>query len=191
VDSSRHEQWAASAGSTGAGRESGPVAGFVPVAGTSTGDPEQLADQLLETLTAAMRRVRRQMRRNSGTDLTVPQFRALRYVERHPGTDLSSLGRHLAMSPSSASALVERLSRSGHVVRSIDPDERRRIQIVLSAGGSEVIGRAVGLTRTWLASELERMSVADRRRLGSALDVLGSLGAEPSADPGISADRTR
>jgi DNA-binding MarR family transcriptional regulator len=177
MDSSRHEQWAAS-GATGSVRAAGGSAPESPA-----GDPEQLADHLLQTLTEAMRRVRRQMRRNSGTDLTVPQFRALRYIERHPATDLSSLGRHLAMSPSSASALVERLSRSGHVVRSIDPDERRRIQIVLSPSGADLLGRAVGLTRTWLAGELERMTADDRRRLGSALDLLGSLGAEPAPTP--------
>jgi DNA-binding MarR family transcriptional regulator len=150
----------------------------LPTAAAASGDgPELLADHLLEALSAATRRVRTEMRRNSGLELTVPQFRALRYVERHPGTDLSGLAGHLGMSPSSASALVERLTRSGQVERTTDPAERRRIRIVLSPAGAAVVARAVGRTRAWLSQELGAMTADDRRRLGAALDVLGRLGS--------------
>jgi DNA-binding MarR family transcriptional regulator len=152
--------------------------------------PELLADHLLEALSAATRRVRTEMRRNSGLELTVPQFRALRYVERHPGTDLSSLAAHLGMSPSSASTLVERLTRSGQVERTTDPAERRRIRIVLSPAGAAAVERAVGRTRVWLSQELGAMTADDRRRLGAALDVLGRLGAAAGAAAGSVAPMT-
>ncbi len=116
------------------------------------------------------------MRHHSGLELTVPQFRALRYVQRHPGTDLTGLATHLGMSPSSASALVERLRRAGQIERSTDPDERRRIRIVLSTSGAEAVDRAVRGTRTWLSGELKALTPNERRDLEAALLVLTRLG---------------
>ncbi len=142
-----------------------------------------LADRLLEVLSMATRRVRREMRRNSALELTVPQFRALRYVERHPGTDLSRLADHLGMSRSSASALVERLARAGHVERSTDPSERRRIRIELSPIGAATVGRAVRGTRGWLSGELETFAPEERRRLSEALELLARVGSSSEAGP--------
>jgi MarR family transcriptional regulator for hemolysin len=146
-------------------------------------DPNALAERLMEALSAATRRVRREMRHHSGLELTVPQFRALRYVERHPGTDLTGVATHLGMSPSSASALVERLSRAGHVDRTPDPDERRRIRIVLSPDGKEAVDRAVQGTRSWLTGELRGLTAGERRDLEAALLVLTKLGDAADGAP--------
>ncbi len=145
-------------------------------------DTAVLADRLLEVLSMAARRVRREMRRNTALELTVPQFRALRYVERHPGTDLSRLADHLGMSRSSASALVERLARAGQVERSTDPSERRRIRIELSPIGAAAVGRAVLGTRGWLSGELEAFGPEERRRLSEGLELLARVGS--SSEPG-------
>jgi MarR family transcriptional regulator for hemolysin len=130
----------------------------------------------MEALSGATRRVRREMRHHSGLELTVPQFRALRYVERHPGTDLTGVATHLGMSPSSASALVERLCRAGYVERTTDPDERRRIRIELSPLGKDAVDRAVHGTRSWLSGELQALTARERRDLEASLLVLTRLG---------------
>lgn len=115
------------------------------------------------------------MRRNAA-DLTVPQFRALRFIERHPGTGLSLLGTHLGMSRSSASALVERLNRAGYVNRSTNPEERRRIRIELEPLGVLAVAHAVASTRDWLATELTAFTPDERHRLADALDLLARVG---------------
>ena len=119
------------------------------------------------------------MRQNAG-DLTVPQFRALRYVERHPGTGLSPLATHLGMSRSSASALVDRLERAGLVRRSVDPDERRRIRIELEPSGTAAVRTAVASTYAWLQGELGSFSSAERRRLVDSLELLTRIGDRES-----------
>ena len=121
------------------------------------------------------------MRRNTG-DLTVPQFRALQFVERHPGTDLSLVATHLGMSRSSASALVERLAKAGYVSRSTNPDERRRIRIELERPGTLAVAAAVASTRVWLAAELMSFTPAERRALDHSFDLLTRIG-ETRADP--------
>ena len=162
MDSSSH-------GTTAAARTRGDLA-------ARADDANALAERLMEALSGATRRVRREMRNHSGQELTVPQFRALRYVQRHPGTDLTSVATHLGMSPSSASALVERLSRAGYVDRMTDPQERRRIRIDLSPFGTKAVDRAVLGTRTWLSGELQALSARERRDLEAALLVLTRLG---------------
>jgi DNA-binding MarR family transcriptional regulator len=166
MDSSRHQQTAGDA----AGVVIGPL------------DASVLADRLLDVLSTASRRVKREMRRNSSPELTVPQFRALRYIERHPGTDLSSLAERLGMSDSSASALVERLARAGHVDRTPDPMERRRIRIELTRIGATVVGKAVLATRGWLSDELEAFEPLERQRLAEALELLARVGSASDGD---------
>jgi DNA-binding MarR family transcriptional regulator len=134
-----------------------------------------VAERLLAVVSAVSRLLRREMRRNAG-DLTVPQFRALAFIQRHPGTDLSLLATHLGMSRSSASALVERLAKAGHVSRSTNPDERRRIRIEVEEPGLLAVARASERTRTWLAGELESLTPAERRRLAASLDLLARIG---------------
>jgi DNA-binding MarR family transcriptional regulator len=174
MDSSAHEQ------SAGEGRMATQTAVAVPPA-----DPGALADRLLDVLSIATRRIRREMRRNGSLELTVPQFRALRYVQRHPGTDLSRLADHLGVSRSSASALVERLVRADQVTRTTDPLERRRIRIELSETGVDVVGRAVRGTRAWLTDELDEFEPEQRRSLSEALELLARVGATAEAGPQV------
>jgi DNA-binding MarR family transcriptional regulator len=162
MDSSRHEQTST--------RRVAKVS-----AAPSHGPTEILAERLLQVLSETFRAVRREMRRNAG-DLTVPQFRALRFIERHPGTDLSLLAAHLGMSRSSASALVERLNRAGYVHRSTNPDERRRIRIELEPPGALALAHAFASTRDWLATELTTFVPDERHRLADAMDLLARIG---------------
>ncbi|HET9614237.1 MAG TPA: MarR family transcriptional regulator [Candidatus Limnocylindrales bacterium] len=108
--------------------------------------------------------------------MTVPQSRALRYIGRHPGTDLSDVAAFLGMTMPSASALVTRLERAGQIVRSTDPAERRRLRLELTPDGAAVVERILGETRTWLATELRRLSADERRRLSDGVAVLAAIG---------------
>lgn len=144
---------------------------------------EALAERLMEVLSGASSQVRREMRRNAA-DLTVPQFRALRFVQRHPRASLSAVAAHLGMSRSSASALVDRLSRAGHVARSTDPNERRRICIEVEPLGTLAVARAVASTREWLARELMTFAPAELRQLDDALELLARIGDDERRQEG-------
>lgn len=131
---------------------------------------------MLETVVRAARRIHLEMRRRYASGLTVPQFRALRYIERNPDTDLTGLATFLGMSRSSASPLVRRLERSHLVERSVDPGERRRHRLRLTEAGQGVVDEAVADTRVWLAGELATLAAPDRRRLAEGLAVLDRVG---------------
>jgi len=140
------------------------------------GDATALADRVLEVVPRTMRRIRARMRSMGPIELTVPQLRVLLFVRRTPGVGLSAVAEHVGVTKASASTLVDRLVRAGFIDRSDDPGERRRIQLRLTAAGSERVGLAHLAVRTWLAEELAALDAATLARLGPALDVLEGLG---------------
>lgn len=132
-------------------------------------------DRILQVVPRTMGRIRKEMRTAGSGTLTVPQLRALLFIGRHPGSGLSPLAEHLGMALPSASALVERLVRVAFVERVADPDERRRIQLRLTALGEDHVERANLLVRSRLSADLGGLPAADLTRLAEALEVLAGL----------------
>jgi DNA-binding MarR family transcriptional regulator len=142
---------------------------------------ESVVDRILQVVPRTMGRIRTEMR-NAGTGtLTVPQLRALLFIRRRPGGGLSPLAEHLGMALPSASALVERLVRADLVERVADPDERRRIQLRLTARGEEHLSRAHLLVRSRLSADLAALPATELTRLAAALDVLAALSRDESS----------
>ncbi len=143
----------------------------------TSGIARSTAEAVLESVPPVMRAIRARMREGRVEGLSVPQFRALLFVRRHPGTDLSSVAEHLGASMPSASELVSRLVRDGLMVRSADPASRRRVRLSLSDDGDRLLSEARRRTLDWLTLRLatappERLAriEAALRELRSALD---------------------
>ena len=139
-----------------------------------------VADAVLETVPRIMRRIRRAMRAGEGRDpgTTLPQLRALLFVRRKPGCSRSTLAEHLGMTPPGCSGLVERLVRAGWLERTIDPDERRRVQLGLTADGMEQVAHANLRARAWLVQGLDDVSRHDLADLQASLGLLERVTAE-------------
>ena len=127
-----------------------------------------------------MRQIRSIARAEAG-GLSVPQFRALGYVVRHPGVGLTELAEHLGVSLPAASALVGRLVASGLANRTPDPDERRRIRIVVTAAGNARILAATAAVRAWWQAQFAALDADELDRLTRAMQTLETLldAAEP------------
>jgi DNA-binding MarR family transcriptional regulator len=156
------------------------------VATRSTGESRaeaisRCAELILDTVPRTMRLVRAEVRRDRPTGLTVLQLRALLFLQRRPGSSSSSLAEQLGISPPGCSALVERLVRAGHVERTTDPAERRRLQLHLTPAGEAIVTRARRRARAWLRGELAGLPDHELRELRQALVVLGQLRGSPSA----------
>jgi len=137
------------------------------------------AETVLETVPQVMRAVRSHMREGRAEGVSVPQLRALLFVRRHPGTDLSSVAEHLGASMPAVSELMSRLVRDGFVLREPDPASRRRIRLSLSAEGERQLAEARGRTLEWLAGRLERRSPQRLARIEAALRELRDALDEP------------
>ena len=130
------------------------------------------AEVVLDTVPQIMRVVRGQMREGRAEGVSTPQFRALLFVRRNSGTDLSSLADHLGASMPAVSELVSRLVRDGLVVRELDPASRRRVRLTLSEQGDRQLADARERTLEWLAGRLGAASPEQLARIEVALREL-------------------
>jgi DNA-binding MarR family transcriptional regulator len=139
---------------------------------------DDVVDRILQVVPRTMARIRMEMRTAGSNQLTVPQLRALLFVRRHPGASLSPLAEHLGMALPATSNLVERLVQAGLIERTTNPDERRRIQLTLTARGADHVERAQLLVRSRLRADLTALSPTDLGRLAGSLEVLATLARE-------------
>jgi DNA-binding MarR family transcriptional regulator len=142
---------------------------------------DRAAVAILETVPATMRALRQRMRGGPQAVLSVPQFRLLGFVRRHPGTSLSPVAEHLGTSLPAASQLAERLVRAGLISRTASPTERRRVELRLTEAGARVLSERDARTRAWLGELLEDL---DEERLARLIAALEDLRSVVSADQG-------
>lgn len=116
--------------------------------------------------------------------LSVPQFRALNYLSRHPGASLSELADFLGLTPPSASKLVQKLVTYKVVGRRVGRD-RRRIRLTLTAHGRASLAAARLETREKLAERLEPLTRKELARLSASLRVLAGAFSQSEADAGL------
>jgi DNA-binding MarR family transcriptional regulator len=145
------------------------------------------ARDLLEVVPAVMDALRGAMRRHVGGPLSVPQFRGLHFVGRHPGCTVGEVAAFLGVTMPTASALVDRLARSGLLDTGTDPADRRRARLSLSpAGRAQLVSIGRG-AHVELVASLGACSPDDLRDLKRGLEAMQRLFAGPAATPPLAA----
>lgn len=149
-------------------------------------DSEACAAAIMETVPLVMRTVRAEMRSRRPSDLSVPQFRALGYVRRHPDTSLSDVAEHLGLTLSSMSTLIDNLVIRELIDRGINPDNRRRATLNLTPLGRSTLETAHAHTQARLVELLAPLSATDRAVIAQAMQILRPVfaaGEAPEHDP--------
>src|SRR5262250_3301744 len=134
----------------------------------------ECAARLVDTAPLVVRRVRARMRREM-PDLTMPQFRALVYVEVHKGCALRALADHLGITPATSSALVDRLVQRGWVTRATDAANRRQVRLALTARGAAMLAAARAAARREIAHAVATAPVPVLLAARRGLDGLREL----------------
>ncbi|HEY9829193.1 MAG TPA: MarR family winged helix-turn-helix transcriptional regulator [Stenomitos sp.] len=137
--------------------------------------PEQCATEVMETIPLVMQFLRTEMRSQNSPDLSVPQFRTLAFLNRHPGASLSDLAEHLGVTRATASAITERLVQRGLVDRRERPEERRHVVLKLTQAGSEYLQHIRQITRTQIAKMFANLSQTQLRHVVEGLAVLNDV----------------
>lgn len=97
------------------------------------------------------------------------QLRVLAIVARNGTTNVSRLAEALAIVPSSASRLCDRLEAAGMLRREPDPRDRREVRLLLTAPARQLLTAFRDRRRGRLIDVLERMSPTARQDLLTAL----------------------
>jgi DNA-binding MarR family transcriptional regulator len=136
--------------------------------------PVQCAGVFMDVIPPLMRVIRREMRLYGALGLSMPQFRTLAYLQRHPGASLTDVAEHLGITPSTTSSLADRLVRQGLVERAGHPQERRRITLTLTPTGAQLWQDARAATQATIAKTLADLTP---QQLSGVVDCLTTLGA--------------
>jgi len=131
-----------------------------------------VAQAILDVIPLVMRAIRQEMRRHRTPALSVPQFRALAYVRRHPGASLSAAAEHIGLTLPSVSTLIDGLVAQGLLARTPSPVDRRRITLALTARGAEVLATARRGAQAGLAARVAALPPIDRARVHRGLEAL-------------------
>ncbi len=113
--------------------------------------------------------------------LTLPQFRMLIVLETRGPMNISRLGEHLDVIPSTAMRMVDRLAAVGMLEREPNPANRREILIRLTGKGVSTVRQATERRRTEIARIVGAMPGAQRSGLVEALHAFTVAGEEPPA----------
>ncbi|MEO6090190.1 MAG: MarR family transcriptional regulator [Umezawaea sp.] len=113
--------------------------------------------------------------------ITLAQFRLLVVLDGRGPMKLIGLAELLAVNPSAATRMVDRLVSVGMVDRRQNPATRREVVIGLTDVGRQVVRGVTELRRTEIAEIVARMPKAARHGLIEALVAFTEAGGEPPA----------
>lgn len=101
--------------------------------------------------------------------LPARQLLALRTVRRRPELNLTALAEHLGIGVPTASRLCDRLEAAGLIERTVQPRNRREVQLVVTAYGSRVLADVTERRVHHLAAVLAGLTPAQRTALQQGL----------------------
>jgi len=154
------------------GRTGRPPDGILPPHGRAEGLPEHL---LLLMMASSRMMMLEAARAAPNLRLTPPQFRILNFVFRNPGVSLSQVAAQLGVRLPTASVMLVKLAKEQLVTRERDPASRRRMQLLLTPRGEQVIAvvRSNVFARVEARlSQLEDPARADLERAMPSLELL-------------------
>jgi DNA-binding MarR family transcriptional regulator len=114
--------------------------------------------------------------------VTLPQFRMLVVLARANETKLITLAERLAVHPSTAMRMIDRLTSAGLTHRRINPANRRETLLRLTQAGRQIVDDVTARRRNEIATIIERMPADQRLGLIAALHAFNQVGQEPLAD---------
>lgn len=110
--------------------------------------------------------------------VTLPQFRLLVIIAGFGPMKLVALAERLAVNPSTAMRMVDRLVAADLVVRRANPRDRREIVIDLSEHGRRTVDEVMSRRRREVGDVVRRMRPEQRVALIEALRAFAEAGGE-------------
>lgn len=130
------------------------------------------AREIFDVTPTIIQAIRFELRSLRLSDLSVPQFRTLAYIDRHPGGSLSEVADFIGLTPSSMSILINGLVGRGMVSREQAADDRRRVTLRITATGAELLAYARQGAQARLADMFAPLSADERMTIIRAMELM-------------------
>ncbi|WP_421656170.1 MarR family transcriptional regulator [Leptothermofonsia sp. ETS-13] len=137
--------------------------------------PALCATELMETVPIIMQFIRAEMRGQSASLLSVPQFRVLAYLNRYPRASLSDMSEHLGVTRATASAMTERLVQRNFIYRVEHPQMRRQVMLTLTESGSAYLKDIRLMTQEKVATLLHPLTEEELLHVSTGLATLAKI----------------
>lgn len=111
-------------------------------------------------------------------DVTLPQYRAVVVLAQHGPRRPADLAAALAVTPSTATRMCDRLVIKGLVVRDRSGADRRSVSVSLSPSGWDLVREVTRHRRGELANLLEAMPAHDRQAVVTGLRAFSEAAGE-------------
>jgi DNA-binding MarR family transcriptional regulator len=111
-------------------------------------------------------------------DVTLPQYRALVLLAQRGSCRSVDLAEALAVSPSTASRMADRLVRKGLVTRGSSPGDRRAVLLALSESGESLVRDVMRRRRHEVARILREVPARERPAITTALQEFARAAGE-------------
>lgn len=157
-----------------------PTSAPLPVGDEPSSD--ECAHVVFDVVPQVMQKVRAEMRRRRGPEISVLQLRALAYLRRHPGAALSNLAEHVGLTLPSMSSQVSGLVARNLINRSVSVEDRRFVTLTLTEQGRNLMEAARNGTQDSLAKNLAHLSPEERATVIKAMHLLARAFAPPATD---------
>lgn len=128
---------------------------------------------------------------HSGTQVSARQVSILDHLDAEHPTMLADLANHLGVTPATMSLAVGRLVEQGYVTRVLDPVNRRKVQLRLTAAGVRVTAANSVLEPTLVEEMLDQLSLKDRVAALRGLELLARAAGAAQQARTKAAKRTR
>ncbi|AUH70160.1 MarR family transcriptional regulator [Gordonia sp. QH-12] len=112
--------------------------------------------------------------------ITIAQFRVLVLLSNSGPMNLSSLAHRLAVQPSTASRMIDRLSHAGLVERTPSEQTRRELIVTLTSHGAATVREVTDRRRAEIEQVISRLTAEQRHELVRALTAFSEVGGEPA-----------
>jgi DNA-binding MarR family transcriptional regulator len=110
--------------------------------------------------------------------LSAHQASILDHLDDVEGTPLFDLARHMGVTASTMSLTVDRLQRGGYVLRERSTEDRRRVDLRLTAAGLRVKKQQKVLEPALVGAVLARLDERRRRQALHGLELLAEASRE-------------
>jgi DNA-binding MarR family transcriptional regulator len=144
--------------------------------------PGACANALLEIVPLIMRNIRAKVRRHSGPELSVAQFRALAFLGRNEHAMLSDVANFLALTLPAASKLIEGLVVAGFATRQTDAHDRRKVSLALTTEGKRKYAAALKFTADYLSDRVSHLNETERNAVARAMRALDKIFTEDPSE---------
>lgn len=111
-------------------------------------------------------------------DLGITEWRVMAVLGLHPGLSASEVAQRTAMDKVAVSRAVARLVKAGRVERDMDPEDRRRSVLHLTATGLEIYAEVAPLALDFEQRLFGHLEPREREALFALLDRLDAIDTE-------------